>query len=119
LIVAAVVSVALVVALLCAGWSGLAASQRATVSLERLTTAQSRHQDLDMAHDAIHATVAGGALDGEHGDIAGVQREVDGLARLADDVDEVFVEQAGIALENVFLQRKLQSLEEKERAGLG
>ena len=98
LTVAAVVSVALVVALLCAGWSGLAASQRAAVSLERLTTAQSRHQDLDMAHDAIHALVAGGALDGEHGDIAGVQRKVDGLALLADDVDKVFLEQGRIVL---------------------
>jgi len=41
-------------------------------------------------------------------------READRPAAL-----EVFVEQAGIALENVFLQRKLQSMEEKERAGLG
>lgn len=32
---------------------------------------------------------------------------------------EVFVQQAGIALENVFLQRKLQSMEEKDEAGLG
>jgi CheY-like chemotaxis protein len=31
---------------------------------------------------------------------------------------EVFVEQAGIALENVFLQRKLQTIEERDRAGL-
>jgi CheY-like chemotaxis protein len=31
---------------------------------------------------------------------------------------EVFVQQAGIALENVFLHRKLQSLEEKDRAPL-
>jgi CheY-like chemotaxis protein len=31
---------------------------------------------------------------------------------------EVFVQQAGIALENVFLQRKLQAAEEKERASL-
>jgi CheY-like chemotaxis protein len=31
---------------------------------------------------------------------------------------EVFVQQAGIALENVFLQRKLQAIEEKERAPL-
>ncbi len=30
---------------------------------------------------------------------------------------EVFVEQAGIALENVFLQRKLRSIEERDRAG--
>jgi CheY-like chemotaxis protein len=30
---------------------------------------------------------------------------------------EVFVEQAGIALENVFLQRKLRSIEDKDRAG--
>jgi GAF domain-containing protein len=30
---------------------------------------------------------------------------------------EVFVEQAGIALENVFLQRKLQTIEERDRAG--
>ena len=41
-------------------------------------------------------------------------READRPAAL-----EVFVEQAGIALENVFLQRKLQSMEEKQRAGLG
>ncbi len=41
-------------------------------------------------------------------------READRPAAL-----EVFVEQAGIALENVFLQRKLQSMEEKGRAGLG
>ena len=98
LTVATVVSVGLVVALLAAGWSGLAASQRATASLARLTTAQGRHQDLDMAHDAIHVIVAGGALDGEHGDIAGVQRKVDELAVLADDVDEVFLEQGRIAL---------------------
>jgi hypothetical protein len=97
LTVAALVSVALVVALLCAGWSGLAASQRATVSLARLTTAQGRHQDLDMAHDATHVIVAGGALDGEHGDIAGVQRKVDELALLADGVDEVFLEQGRTA----------------------
>jgi CheY-like chemotaxis protein len=32
---------------------------------------------------------------------------------------EVFVEQAGIALENVFLQRKLQSMEQKDESGLG
>jgi CheY-like chemotaxis protein len=32
---------------------------------------------------------------------------------------EVFVEQAGIALENVFLQRKLQSMESKGEPGLG
>ena len=31
---------------------------------------------------------------------------------------EVFVEQAGIALENVFLQRKLQTIEDRDRAGL-
>jgi CheY-like chemotaxis protein len=31
---------------------------------------------------------------------------------------EVFVQQAGIALENVFLQRKLQAIEEKDRAPL-
>ena len=31
---------------------------------------------------------------------------------------ELFVEQAGIALENVFLQRKLQTIEDKDRAGL-
>jgi hypothetical protein len=31
---------------------------------------------------------------------------------------ELFVGQAGVALENVFLQRKLQSMEHKERAGL-
>jgi GAF domain-containing protein len=31
---------------------------------------------------------------------------------------ELFVGQAGVALENVFLQRKLQTIEEKERAGL-
>jgi len=31
---------------------------------------------------------------------------------------EVFVQQAGIALENVFLQRKLHSMEEKDGAGL-
>ncbi len=31
---------------------------------------------------------------------------------------EVFVQQAGIALENVFLQRKLQTLEEKQRPPL-
>lgn len=37
------------------------------------------------------------------------------LARLA--ALEVFVEQAGIALENVFLQRKLRSIEDKDRAG--
>lgn len=41
-------------------------------------------------------------------------RDTDRLAAL-----EVFVEQAGIALENVFLQRKLQSIEERDRAGVG
>ena len=34
------------------------------------------------------------------------------------DALEVFVQQAGIALENVFLQRKLQTIEEKNRAPL-
>jgi hypothetical protein len=34
------------------------------------------------------------------------------------DALEVFVQQAGIALENVFLQRKLQTIEEKDRAPL-
>jgi CheY-like chemotaxis protein len=48
------------------------------------------------------------------GDNPETGREADRPAAL-----EVFVEQAGIALENVFLQRKLQSMEEKERAGLG
>ena len=42
--------------------------------------------------------MAGGALDGERGDIAGVQRKVDGLALLADDVDKVFLEQGRDAL---------------------
>jgi CheY-like chemotaxis protein len=32
---------------------------------------------------------------------------------------EVFVQQAGIALENVFLQKKIQSIEGKDRASLG
>jgi len=32
---------------------------------------------------------------------------------------EVFVQQAGIALENVFLQKKLQAAEDKDRASLG
>ncbi len=41
-------------------------------------------------------------------------REAERLAAL-----EVFVEEAGIALENVFLQRKLQSMGGKDRAGLG
>ena len=31
---------------------------------------------------------------------------------------EVFVQQAGIALENVFLQKKLQAAEDKDRASL-
>ncbi len=48
------------------------------------------------------------------GDNPETGREAGRLAAL-----EVFVEQAGIALENVFLQRKLQSMEEKQRAGLG
>jgi hypothetical protein len=30
----------------------------------------------------------------------------------------VFVQQAGIALENVFLQKKLQAAEDKDRASL-
>jgi CheY-like chemotaxis protein len=48
------------------------------------------------------------------GDNPETGREAGRLAAL-----EVFVEQAGIALENVFLQRKLQAMEEKQRAGLG
>jgi CheY-like chemotaxis protein len=47
------------------------------------------------------------------GDNPETGREPAGLEPL-----EVFVQQAGIALENVFLHRKLQSMEEKERAPL-
>jgi CheY-like chemotaxis protein len=47
------------------------------------------------------------------GDNPETGREPSGLEAL-----EVFVQQAGIALENVFLQRKLQTIEEKDRAGL-
>jgi CheY-like chemotaxis protein len=47
------------------------------------------------------------------GDNPETGREPAGLEAL-----EVFVQQAGIALENVFLHRKLQSLEEKDRATL-
>jgi CheY-like chemotaxis protein len=48
------------------------------------------------------------------GDNPETGREVSGMEAI-----EVFVQQAGIALENVFLQRKLQSLEEKGEAGPG
>jgi CheY-like chemotaxis protein len=47
------------------------------------------------------------------GDNPETGREPAGLEAL-----EVFVQQAGIALENVFLQRKLQTIEEKDRAPL-
>ena len=47
------------------------------------------------------------------GDNPETGREPAGLEPL-----EVFVQQAGIALENVFLHRKLQSMEEKDRAPL-
>jgi CheY-like chemotaxis protein len=48
------------------------------------------------------------------GDNPETGREPSGLEPI-----EVFVQQAGIALENVFLQRKLQSMEDKNEAGLG
>jgi len=44
-----------------------------------------------------------------YGDSPETGRQLDGL-----DALEVFVHQAGIALENVFLQKKLQALQEKE-----
>ncbi len=47
------------------------------------------------------------------GDNPETGREPAGLEAL-----EVFVQQAGIALENVFLHRKLQTIEEKDRAPL-
>ena len=47
------------------------------------------------------------------GDNPETGREPSGLEAL-----EVFVQQAGIALENVFLQKKLQAIQEKERAPL-
>lgn len=48
-----------------------------------------------------------------YGDNPETGREPAGLEGL-----EVFVEQAGIALENVFLQKKIQTIEEKDRASL-
>jgi CheY-like chemotaxis protein len=48
------------------------------------------------------------------GDNPETGREVSGMEAI-----EVFVQQAGIALENVFLQRKLQSMEDKGETGLG
>jgi CheY-like chemotaxis protein len=47
------------------------------------------------------------------GDCPETGREVGGLEAL-----EVFVHQAGIALENVFLQKKLQAMQEKEGPGV-
>ena len=47
------------------------------------------------------------------GDNPETGRDPDGLEPL-----EVFVQQAGIALENVFLQKKLQAAEDKDRASL-
>jgi CheY-like chemotaxis protein len=47
------------------------------------------------------------------GDNPETGRDLAGLEAL-----EVFVQQAGIALENVFLQRKLRTIEEKDRASL-
>lgn len=48
------------------------------------------------------------------GDSPETGREVEGL-----DALEVFVDQAGIALENVFLQKKLQALQARDAPGVG
>ena len=60
--------------------------------VERLAEAQSRHQDVDMAHDAVQAIVARTALAGRSGDLTTINEQRAELERQRVVVDEALAE---------------------------
>jgi hypothetical protein len=72
------------------GWVGLAASSRAASEVERITSAQARHQNIDMAHDEVRAATIAGARAIEQHDDAGLGRARVELATIAGAVDHEF-----------------------------
>ena len=103
LAVTAVVCVVAVAAT--ASVSGIALGNALSTSdrIERLAEAQSRHQDVDMAHDAVQAIVARTALAGQRGDLATLndqRAELDRQRLVVDDalgeVYELLVDEPGL-----------------------
>jgi diguanylate cyclase (GGDEF)-like protein len=74
------------------GSLALTAALRTSTRIERLAEAQSRHQDIDMAHDAVQAIVARSALAGQRGDLTSLNDQRAALEVQREVVDSAFAD---------------------------